>query len=314
MERCLIKIGFCQGTIHGELAMNFAKFAAPWWVKLLAKLALSHLPVNYRVWQRLGVFRHGRMDHHVYLINVFNGHLKRAGYENGISGKTILELGPGDSVGTALVAASHGARAIMLDAGAYAVQDIEFYRGLAGELMRLGLSPPDLSQASSLEEVLRACNAIYLTQGLTSFSEVDTASVDLIFSHAVLEHVRRHEFAQTMRECLRVLVTSGAASHRVDLEDHLGGGLNNLRFSHRVWESPSFVNSGFYTNRLRCFEMIDAFRGAGFGIEFLACNRYPELPISRQALNVEFTNWSDEELMIRGFTVVLKPDPQLSPG
>lgn len=289
--------------------MKFAKPVAPWWIKLLAKLVLSHLPVNYRVWQRLGVFRHGRMDHHAYLVKVFDGHLRRSGYLSGISGKTILEMGPGDSVGTALVAASHGARAILIDTGAYAVRDIEFYRGLATDLRRIGLTPPDLSQAYSLEDVLKVSNAIYLTQGVISFSEVDTASVDLIFSHAVLEHVRRHEFVQTMRECRRVLVTSGVASHRVDLEDHLGGGLNNLRFSHRVWESPYFVNSGFYTNRLHCSEMVDVFQNSGFGIESFICNRYNELPISREALSDEFVNSSDEDLMIKGFTVVLKPRP-----
>lgn len=294
--------------------MNFAKPIFPWWGKLLAKLVLSHLPVNYRVWQRLGLFRHGKMDHHAYLVGVFNSHLKRSGFENGIAGKTILELGPGDSVGTALVAASQGARSILLDTGAYAVRNIGFYRSLASELSRLGLNPPDLSGVSSLEGVLKACNAIYLTQGLTSLSEIATGSVDLIFSHAVLEHVRRHEFDQTVRECRRVIVPSGKVSHRVDLEDHLGGGLNNLRFSHRIWESQPFVESGFYTNRLRCSEMINAFRASGFDVELLACNSYPELPISRRALNEEFVNWPDDELMIRGFTVVLNPEPQSSPG
>jgi SAM-dependent methyltransferase len=294
--------------------MNLAKSITPWWGKLLAKLVLSHLPINYRVWQRLGWFRHGKMDRHTYLVGVFNGHLKRSGYENGIAGKSILELGPGDSVGTALVAASQGARSILLDAGAYAIHDIGFYRNLASELSRLGLSPPDLSEASSLEEVLHVCNAIYLTQGLASFSEIATGSVDLIFSHAVLEHVRRGEFDQTMRECRRVLVPTGKVSHRVDLEDHLGGGLNNLRFSRRVWESSHFAKSGFYTNRLRCSEMVDAFKAAGFDVESMNCSRWPALPISRHALNEEFVDWPDDELIIKGFTTVLKPESRLLPG
>jgi SAM-dependent methyltransferase len=201
----------------------------------------------------------------------------------------------------------------MLDTGAYAVRDIEFYKSLADELSRLDLNPPDLSEVFSLEGVLKACNAIYLTQGLTSFSEIATGSVDLIFSHAVLEHVRRHEFDKTIRECRRVIVPSGKVSHRVDLQDHLGGGLNNLRFSRRVWESHSFVKSGFYTNRLRCFEMMNTFRASGFSVELFACNSYPELPISRRVLNEEFVNLPENELMIRGFTVVLNPEPQSSP-
>lgn len=294
--------------------MNFPKPKIPWWGKLLVKLVLSNLPLNYRIWQRLGLFRHGNMDHHTYLIGVFNGHLERSGLKNGIAGKTILELGPGDSVGTALVAASHGSRSIMLDTAAYAVQDIGFYKSLARELSQLGLNPPDLSGVSSLDDVLKACGAIYLTDGLISFAEIPTGSVDLIFSHAVLEHVRRHEFDQTMRECRRVISDSGKVSHRVDLEDHLGGGLNNLRFSARIWESQCFVKAGFYTNRMRCYEMINSFSASGFGVEHLTHNRYSELPISRRVINDEFVSLSDDELMIRGFTVVLKPESQTSLG
>ncbi len=254
------------------------------------------------------------MDRHTYLIGVFNGHLKRSGLQHEIAGKTILELGPGDSIGTALVAASHGCRSIMLDTAAYAIQDIRFYKNLAYELSKLGLNPPDLSDVSSLDGVLKACKAIYLTGGLASFSEIPTGSVDLIFSHAVLEHVRRHEFDQIIRESRRVIAASGKVSHRVDLEDHLGGGLNNLRFSSRIWESQTFVKSGFYTNRIRCYEMISVFKASGFGVESFACNSYPKLPICRRVLSEEFVNLSDDELMIRGFTILLNPESQTSLG
>ena len=36
----------------------------------------------------------------------------------------------------------------------------------------------------------------------------------------------------------------GLCSHVVDLKDHLGGALNNLRFSQRVWESRTMAGSG----------------------------------------------------------------------
>jgi len=44
-------------------------------------------------------------------------------------------------------------------------------------------------------------------------------------------------------------------SHRVDLRDHFGSALNNLRFSDKKWELDWIANSGFYTNRIRLQEM-----------------------------------------------------------
>lgn len=47
----------------------------------------------------------------------------------------------------------------------------------------------------------------------------------------------------------RVLKPDGICVHRVDLNDHLGGCLNNLRFTDAIWESVLFRESGFYANR-----------------------------------------------------------------
>jgi SAM-dependent methyltransferase len=282
----------------------------PWWVKISAKIVLSRLPFGYRTWQRLGLFRHGYMDQADYLTTVFDAHVFRAGMKDCLTGKTILELGPGDSVGTALVAASYGARAILLDAGAFAVNDVTFYQKLANDLTVKGLMPPDIQDASTLDEVLDACNAVYLTEGLDSFSRIASGSVNLVFSQAVLEHVRKKEFSETMFECLRVLNPDGVASHRVDLKDHLGGGLNNLRFGDGLWESALFVKSGFYTNRIRYSEMLSEFKKAAFNVDVLGIDRWDRLPIERSKLNDIFAELPDEELLIKGFDVLLRAGGQ----
>lgn len=279
----------------------------PWWFKISAKIVLSRLPFGYSTWQRMGLFRHGYMDQADYLTTVFDTHVFRAGIKGCLDGKTVLELGPGDSVGTALVAASYGARAILLDAGAFAVSDIAFYRKLANDLTSMGLTPPDISDASMLDEVLEACDAVYLADGLSSFSQIDSGSVDLLFSQAVLEHVRKKEFSETMRECRRVLSADGIASHRVDLKDHLGGGLNNLRFNDGLWEAPFFVKSGFYTNRIRYSDMLSQFERAAFNVDVLVVDRWDRLPIKRRKLNSSFNELPDEELLVKGFDVLLRP-------
>lgn len=109
-----------------------------------------------------------------------------------------------------------------------------------------------------------------------------------------------------MRECFRVLTPEGVASHRVDLKDHLGGSLNNLRFSERIWESEFFVCSGFYTNRIRFPEMIALFEKAGFIVEIYDVRRWERLPVKRQSLSNTFSYLSDGDLTVSGFDVLLR--------
>lgn len=278
----------------------------PWWSKIAAKIVLSRLPFGYAVWQKMGLFRHGKMDQSAYVIAVFDAHCERAGLKDNLKDRIILELGPGDSIATAVVAASHGATAILVDSGKYVSEDINLYKSLAEDLRKHGLSPPDLSEARNIAEILALCRASYHTAGLASLKTITQDSVDLIFSQAVLEHVREHEFLPTMVECKRVLRDGGVASHRVDLKDHLAGGLNNLRFSKKVWESNIFVCSGFYTNRIRFSRMIRLMKEAGFQIAFSQADRWGDIPIARGKLAKEFVQESDDDLLIKGFDVVLK--------
>ena len=278
----------------------------PWWFKILAKLILSRLPIGYHIWQKLGFFRHGYMDKFSYAMETFNKHISRAGLIENLGGKTILEMGPGDSIATVILAACYGAKAILIDVGSFANTKMDEYHELANALVCKGMFPPNISAANTISDILAACEARYLTQGLESFSSIETESVDFIFSQAVLEHVRGHEFLPTLRECFRVLKPEGIASHRIDLKDHLGGSLNNLRFSERVWESEFFASSGFYTNRIRFSEMITLFEEAGFRVEICHINRWKSLPLSKRVLSRPFQDLSDEELTISGFSCLLR--------
>lgn len=278
----------------------------PWWGKIGAKLILSRLPVDYRLWQRLGLFRHGQMDTVHYARGVFDLHVERAGLTGALAGKVILELGPGDSLATAIIARAHGARAILVDAGPFARLDLDVYRALASSLASDGLRAPDIAGASTLQGVLEACDAEYLTRGLESLRQLPAESVDLIYSQAVLEHVRKQEFLDTQRELARILRPQGVCSHRVDLRDHIGGGLNNLRFSERVWESEFFARSGFYTNRIGFPAMLELFRQAGFELELGDVERWSELPIERRSLAPEFRGLPTDALDVSSFEVLLR--------
>lgn len=284
------------------------KTGLPWQVKILAKILLSRIPSEYAVWQRLGLFKHGHMEAPDYAYGIFKRHFDRVDFKRKHSGFVTLELGPGDSLFTALIAnALGGLQTYLVDVGNFARSDIEPYHDMISHLQSLSMDAPDLSDISTLEEILVRCNATYHNNGLDSLRAIPDSSVDFIFSQAVLEHIRVDQFLDVMRELRRIIRNDGILSHRVDLKDHLGGGLNNLRFSRRVWESEFMVRSGFYTNRIRYQEMLELFVKARFIVQVLDKDCWDHLPISRLALADEFRDLSLESIQVSGFDVVLIP-------
>lgn len=166
---------------------------------------------------------------------------------------------------------------------------------------------PHIVGKNSLTEFLKVVHANYEVEGIKSLRRISDKTIDFIWSHAVLEHVKREEFLETLCELRRILRKDGACSHRIDLKDHLGGGLNNLRFSTAFWESDFMRQSGFYTNRIRFKEMMEFFKIAGFDVVVLQIDRWSQLPILRKKLSVEFRQLEEDDLLISGFDVVLTP-------
>ena len=287
------------------------KGAIPWPAKIAAKLMLARLPVGYRTWKRLGLFQHGFQDRPDYAYGVFKHHFDRVDFARKAGSFVALELGPGDSLFSAMIASRFGASATWLvSQGYHATRDMTLYRQMDDWLGAVGLPGRpslDWSAIGSLEDLLTACDARYEVDGLRSLRTIPDGSVDFIWSHAVLEHVRKDEFSDTIRELHRVLRPDGVCSHKVDFRDHLGGALNNLRFPESLWESNIWANSGFYTNRLRCSELVQSFQAAGFHVEEMEASRWETLPTPRRKLASEFRRHPDQELCISGLSMVVRP-------
>ncbi len=278
----------------------------PWWLRIGAKLLLARIPVGYALWQRLKLFRHGAMDDVGYALGSFRGHFANRSPGLDGNGFTALELGPGDSLVSSLIVAGHGGRqSWLVDVGPFAQTDPGLYRDMARRLADAGLAVPDIAAANSVDEILAACNSRYLTDGLNGLRQIPDGAVDFVWSQAVLEHVRCHEFADMMTELRRIMAPGGVASHRIDLRDHLGGALNNLRFSDRVWEGAFFANSGFYTNRLSYSQMVQTFRQAGYAVDVRRVDRWQTLPTPRAKMAPQFRDRPDDDLLVSGFNVVL---------
>lgn len=279
--------------------------SVPWWARIAAKIILSRLPVAYATWRRMNLFAHGQMERPAYALGVFRRHFSNSLLEKGTP-FVALELGPGDSLASAVIARAHGAiHTHLVDEGNFATIDLDFYRTLACCLRSEGLEVPEFNGARGVDEVLTACAATYHCNGLRSLRTLPTGSVDFIWSNAVLEHVRREAVPEMARELRRVLKQNGVCSHQIDLRDHLGGSLNSLRISNAWWEKEWMARSGFYTNRLRKSELLRIFEESGFSAKVVGVETWDQCPIDRTALAPEFRGLSDEDLRVKDFLVVL---------
>ena len=278
---------------------------APWWVRLAAKMALA--PVPYRFWQRASLFRHGAMLDGSYVRGVFEKHSTFVGSIP--SSPVLLEVGPGDSIGSALLASAIGAsRTYLVDVGAFASTDVNLYRRMARYLSDAGYDVPDISRAVSFDDLLQASSATYLTEGVESLASIPAGSIDFAWSNSVLQHVQRGDIVHLAGELRRVLKETGVSSHTIDFRDMLGGELNHLRFPPTLWESRWVKRSGAYTNRLRCSEILGIFRDAGFSVQIVRQKRWSELPTPRKAMSHPFRRRSADDLLTYHLDVVLRPD------
>jgi SAM-dependent methyltransferase len=279
------------------------KRKVPWWAKMASKVLLSRLPLPRTVWRFLGVFEHGDMLNPEYSLDVFSSHYNKAACylpEH----FTVLELGSGDSVATAVIAHAYGAsKTYLVDVEAFASYNIKPYWKVCRLLETRGLSCRVIESCRSVPELLDTVGATYFVDGLDSLRTIPKNSVDFTFSHAVLEHIAESEFGPTIQALYEVLSPGGVSSHRIDLKDHLGNSLHSLRFSRRFWESKFIGSSGFYTNRLRCSQIITAFEATGFEILGSDVECWQTLPLPRHRLHSDFAQLSDDDLLVRGLTL-----------
>jgi len=277
-----------------------------WRTKVFAKLILSRLPFDYRLWKKIGLFRHGSMDDCSYAWSVLNKH---ASVLNGNSDWSGLELGPGDGLLSAFLSPAVGSTGLTLvDSGNFTHNDLDLYKKQIAQFLHAdsSLSITEFLQSSNIEEALQSVGSCYHTNGLDSLKSQSSNSFDLIYSQAVFEHIRADEFKETMNECYRLLKHNGVMSHVVDFKDHLGGRLNNMRFPSVLWEKEWFAKkSGFYTNRIRLSKMLSICENIGFVVEVRDKRCWGSLPIKRSKLASEFKSLSDDDLLVSGAHLVM---------
>jgi SAM-dependent methyltransferase len=265
---------YVRDTVDIEVWYDFGQMI-PWFVKLTGKIVLSRLPVSPLAWQRLNLFRAGVMDDEQSARQIFFKHLSSTGLTD-LHGRTILELGPGNGL-------------------------------LSGKFANeLGAAKTWLIDAVPLAEPASFPNTFYRSEGLKSLKEIPTASVDYLFSNAVLEHIRLKEFPSLMEETRRILKPDGLCSHQIDFRDHLGGALNNLRFSESRWESDFMASSGFYTNRIPWPRMAQMIAAAGYSISMVKQDCWPSLPTPQPSMAEPYQDMKAQDLLTWSCHVILR--------
>ena len=287
--------------VRGEYLVRY------WLIRILAKISLSRLPFSYSLWSKIGFFRHGMMDNYLYVWRVLKFHTRFIDISKKWRG---LEIGPGDSALSALLASSINCKGLTLvDSGYFIKKDVSFY---SKQIQCFnednpGLKINNIDKNLKLKDILNEYGSSFHSEGVTSLKNLKSESYDLIYSQAVLEHIRLDEFEGLIKECFRLISKNGVMSHVVDYKDHLGGGLNNMRFSSNLWEREWFAHkSGFYTNRIKLKQMVAICEKIGFSVKIESTKKWSKSPIQKKHLANEFHNISEEDLLVQEAHLIMR--------
>jgi hypothetical protein len=136
------------------------------------------------------------------------------------------------------------------------------------------------------------------------------ASVDVVFSNSVLEHVPRLVIERSLTESRRILRAGGVVFHSVNCGDHYAyidhnvHQLNYLQFSDADW--MKWNNKFLYQNRLRAIDFVDMARAEGFAIEIDTSRPHPLRLQQLETIKVhpQFARYGREQLAITSITFI----------
>lgn len=222
-----------------------------------------------------------------------------------IKNKNILEIGPGDNFLLDFIFLLSGANNIyLIDRFKTSINNADHFKLFNHYLMNKSqfLNDIFLEDAKDLFKKIQ----YFSNSPIETFNKLERNSIDLIFSHDVLEHVSD---IQTAIETISVLLRKGGYTlHQIDLRDHLhlndGCYLDFLKYSPRFWK-----NFGDITNRHRYSKYIELFKK--YNLEILHLKHTRIGPLSKinkikQKFDTQYKNLSDKELSIIRFEICAK--------
>jgi len=298
-----------------------------WRSKVIMQFLLSHLPkgeqINYLL-QNLITKSHSpekigcRIPNLVKKLQLINNYKK-------LEGISALEIGTGWDAINALLLYLMGAKII------YTYDHVPHVRyklikevinqieNRIDEIHSITLIPKSvlvnritkLQCATNTKMVFKTANIIYKSPGDATRTELSDNSIDLVFSHAVLEHVSESIIHSLIIETKRVLRKNGIVYHAIGLHDHYAGfdkninKVNFLRYPEWLW-SFFIKNKISYHNRLREKEFINIFESHGAKIEMINNMIDPEDVETLKTMKIDkrFSGMTREELAVNYSEVI----------
>lgn len=179
-----------------------------------------------------------------------------AGAGISLQGQHVVEIGSGRYARIALRLLKAGARRVTLvDFYALPLDHPAQGATLLEDCRRLGLDWADVGAR------IRTISGDILSLGPEALGE----PADLVFSSAVLEHVR--DPRAILARCQEWLRPGGLTFHMVDLRDHnfqFRYPFEMLAYSDETWERWLDLRGGFHVNRWRAHDHLQALADAGF--------------------------------------------------
>lgn len=257
-----------------------------WKLKVLIQFVLSHIPWGERVnhlLQRLNTKRKGgnRLESEQRLPDLCAS-FKLLRQHTPLEDAVVVEVGTGwCPIPTVLLSLCGARRVYTYDHVRHMRFDLtynmlevieEHIDEVAG---RLGLPVAEiagrlagLKKCTNLDELLQYANIEYVAPGDAANTKLPDRSVDLYFSHAVLEHVPDQVVNKLVREAKRVLKPTGCFHALIGLGDHYASAdrsvsmVNFLQYPEWMWRL--FVKNNIsYHNRMREMEFVEALTRQG---------------------------------------------------
>lgn len=256
-------------------------------------------------------------DYHARCFDDYLGELgvDRAHAPAAFAGKHVLEYGPGDVPGVALLFVAYGAASVTCIDRFSLVRDARLAADVLGRLYA-ALSRPERERAARCFSVSgdpttplapEPIRYVVRPGGLLG----EDAAMALVVSRAVLEHV--NDLPATFRDMRRALAPDGVGLHLVDLKSHGLHRRNPLDFL--TW--PDWLWTMMYSckgvpNRLRPGAYRHAARAAGLEITSMTPTgraRAEDIAEVRPHLAAPFRGVPDDELGWSGFWLACRPLP-----
>lgn len=283
----------------------------------LRKLSRKAKPVNWRYLDGSDAAIAADVSYALSVAESYLAQIERHGMA--ISGRSILELGPGHNYGTMLALACHGAKVAVADR--FSAHWQPHYHAIFHKALLVGIQAhwPGLDA-----KPVRNCIDNASWQGIVQFipagaenlSEVPDGAFDIVLSNAVLEHVQ--DPRQVAGELFRVTKAGGIGLHQVDFRDHrdFSAPLEYLLFAEDDFAEAFAGRHGECGQQTRHYEWRANLEDSGFEVmDFepnqLASSEYLDqfLPKLRDSRSAYRSARREDLSVISGRFAVRRPKP-----